>query len=179
VINSSIQFLPGGSVFTKAVSTLVGITLGIGVAQSTPKTELVGFAVLPADTFAAGPGSGQYNNAGEKAPEPRFVSQPVQGFSAVQFSPRTSRGDRDDDAVTFWMMPDNGFGAKYNSPDFLLRIYAVTPSPKTAQGGKGTVTVGKEYISLRDPDRKVPFLIANEIPGSACSRAGTLTWSRL
>ena len=38
---------------------------------------------------------------------------------------------------TFWAMPDNGFGAKGNSADFLLRLYHVTPEWETADGGAG------------------------------------------
>ena len=35
---------------------------------------------------------------------------------------------------TFWAMPDNGFGAKANSADFLLRLYRVRPKWETAGG---------------------------------------------
>jgi glycerophosphoryl diester phosphodiesterase len=74
-------------------------------------TKLIGFSVLPADTFAPGPNAGKDISAnGRTGP---FSGQPVQGFSAVQFA----------DSSTFWFMPDNGFGSKRNSSDFLLRIY--------------------------------------------------------
>jgi hypothetical protein len=111
----------------------------------------VGFARLPADTFAEGPASGQFTSSGGKAAEPRFKSQPVQGFSGIQFAPDGA----------YWVMPDNGFGAKYNSADYLLRLYNVTLEPKTAQGGAGAVTINR-FLSLRDPDKKVPFPITNE-----------------
>jgi glycerophosphoryl diester phosphodiesterase len=122
-------------------------------AQTAPKVELVGFAILPADTFADGPPSGQFDGSGAKADKPRFDKQPVQGFSAVQFGPKEG---------TYWVMGDNGFGGKFNSPDYLLRLYQITPSAKTADGGDGSVKVDKTFIQLRDPDKKVPFLIANE-----------------
>ena len=32
-------------------------------------------------------------------------------------------------------MPDNGFGNKANSADFLIRAYYITPDFKTASGG--------------------------------------------
>ena len=48
-------------------------------------------------------------------------------------------------------MEDNGYGAKANSSDFLLRMYLVTPQFKTAHGGSGSVSVG-DFIQLRDPD---------------------------
>jgi glycerophosphoryl diester phosphodiesterase len=78
---------------------------------------LKGFAALPADTIAPGPQSGKLitGTNGRSIP---FNGQPVQGFSAVQFASDS----------TFWFMPDNGYGAKGNSADFLLRIYQVDPS---------------------------------------------------
>ncbi len=126
--------------------------LSLALAQSMVKTELVGFAMLPADTFNGTVPSGQFTGTGAKLEQPRFAGQPVQGFSGIQFGP--SKG-------SYWMMPDNGYGAKYNSPDFLLRIYQITPSAKTSSGGTGEVKV-ENFIQLRDPDKKIPFLIVNE-----------------
>ncbi|WP_425145883.1 esterase-like activity of phytase family protein [Deinococcus sp.] len=134
---------------TKLLVSALSLSLSLGAfAQA---AELVGYAVLPADTFASGPASGQYGGDGSKAAQPRFSSQPVQGFSAVQFGPDGS----------YIFMPDNGYGTKYNSPDFLLRLYSLTIAPKTAPGGTGSVKVGN-FVQLRDPDKLVPFLIVNE-----------------
>ncbi len=133
----------------KMIGIIGALALTAALAQSV-KTELVGFAVLPADTFAAGPASGQYTNGG-KLEAPRFPSQPVQGFSAIQFG----------DGGSYWVMPDNGFGTKYNSIDALLRLYNVTLEPRTAQGGAGGVKVNR-FIQLSDPNKKVPFFIINE-----------------
>lgn len=58
-------------------------------------------------------------------------------------------------------MPDNGFGSKGNSVDFLLRLYRFTPKWETARGGAGTIDVGR-FLSLRDPDHKIPFAIVND-----------------
>src|ERR687897_3583791 len=55
-------------------------------------------------------------------------------------------------------MPDNGYGAKANSGDFLLRLYRIRPDFKTANGGTGTVAV-LGFLQLRDPDGKVPFAL--------------------
>jgi glycerophosphoryl diester phosphodiesterase len=114
-----------------------------------PDTTLQGFASLPADTFAEGPPAGNGISAnGRTGP---FPGQPVQGFSGVQFA----------DENHFWFLPDNGFGAKNNSADFLLRIYQVDPSLQGAEAaGDGSVTVGN-FIQLRDPDNKIPFEITN------------------
>ena len=130
---------------------LTTLSLSLALSFSAQATELMGYAVLPADTFAEGPTSGQFGGDGSKTAQPRFASQPVQGFSAVQFGKDGS----------YTVMPDNGYGSKYNSPDFLLRLYALTPTFKTAPDKVGSVKVGA-FVQLRDPDKKVPFLIVNE-----------------
>jgi glycerophosphoryl diester phosphodiesterase len=111
---------------------------------------LKGFAFLPADTFASGPPSGKDISAnGRIGP---FPGQPIQGFSSVQFAGQNQ----------FWFMPDNGYGAKTNSSDFLLRIYKVEPSFRGMSSGDGTVKIDQNFIQLADPDQKVPFKITNE-----------------
>src|SRR5215510_13556802 len=97
--------------------------------------ELTAFAVMPANTFAEGPTSGQFAGAGAGGnPLPLLNKQPVQGISAVLAGPT-------DD--TFYVMPDNGFGAKTNSADALLRIYAIKPDFRvwTHRGLRGGGTV--------------------------------------
>lgn len=115
---------------------------------------LVGYAELPAETFAAGPASGAYNGQGLRGAAP-FAGQPVQGFSGVQFGPAGS-GDG-----SFVFLSDNGFGSKANSADYLLRLYRVNLTPRAAPNEQGQVKVG-DFIQLRDPDRRVPWLIVNE-----------------
>jgi hypothetical protein len=113
---------------------------------------LVGRAVLPVETYAPGPPSGAALGPGVvngiTFPLP---SQPVQGFSSV-IDGR--------DPGEYLAMPDNGFGAKGNSADFLIRAYYIRPDFKTARGGSGTVTVG-DYISFRDPNNRIGFPIVN------------------
>jgi glycerophosphoryl diester phosphodiesterase len=92
-------------------------------------TALKGFASLPADTFAPGPPSGKLLTGTNDRTVP-FPSQPVQGFSAVQFA---------DVYGNCWFMPDNGFGTKANSNDFLLRIYNANPSFQ-GLGGDGKLS---------------------------------------
>nr|WP_272819432.1 glycerophosphodiester phosphodiesterase family protein [Scytonema hofmannii] len=111
---------------------------------------LKGFAVLSADTFAEGPQSGKFLTSTNGRTIP-FPGQPVQGFSGVQFA----------DQNTFWFLTDNGFGAKNNSADYLLRIYRLDPSFQGIEGGDGSVKV-LNYIQLSDPDNRVPFKIVNE-----------------
>ncbi len=132
---------------------LLSLTFGMpAFGQENDQAELVGYAVLPADTFAEGPVSGQFQGDGSKLPAPRFPAQPVQGFSGVQFGPTCG---------SYWTLSDNGYGTKYNSIDYLLRLYQVTPMWTTVDGGTGKVTVD-DYIELRDPAGLVPFFITRE-----------------
>jgi len=118
---------------------------GSAVAPERPSLEAR--ALLPANTFAPGPASGQFIGAGPfNGVSVPFASQPVQGFSAVLPA----------EPGSYWVMEDNGYGAKANSADFLLRMYHLTPDFRTARGGEGSVAVG-DFIQLRDPDGKVPF----------------------
>lgn len=110
---------------------------------------LKGFASLPADTFAEGPDSGKdISGNGRTGP---FSGQPVQGFSAVQFASPNS----------FWFMPDNGFGRKENSSDFLLRVYELQPNFRSGGTGDGAVQI-LNTLQLSDPDQKIPFSIVNQ-----------------
>ncbi|WP_407674264.1 esterase-like activity of phytase family protein [Nodularia harveyana] len=110
---------------------------------------MIGFASLPADTFAEGPDSGNgISGNGRTGP---FNGQPVQGFSGVQFA----------DDNSFYFLSDNGYGSKSNSADYLLRIYHVDPNFKGTENGDGSVDV-LGFIQLSDPDNKVPFSIVNE-----------------
>jgi hypothetical protein len=137
-----------------AMTALIGALLTIPRAAAAPEREAIleGRAVLPAQTFAPGPPSGTLLGStpinGVTVP---FASQPVQGVSAV-----LDAGGGD-----YWIMEDNGYGAKNNSADFLLRLYRVHPDFETARGGSGTVAVGA-FIQLRDPDHRVPFAIVHE-----------------
>jgi hypothetical protein len=115
--------------------------------------RLAGRAILPVATYAPGPPSGAgLVPAGETTvvingvqfPTP---SQPVEGFSGI-VDGRTP-GE-------FLAMPDNGFGGKGNSRDFLIRAYYITPDFKDDRGGSGTVSVG-EFIQFADPDGVIGF----------------------
>jgi glycerophosphoryl diester phosphodiesterase len=111
--------------------------------------ELIGFASLPADTFGAGPDSGNgISGNGRTGP---FPGQPIQGFSGVQFADDTS----------FYFLSDNGYGNKQNSADYLLRIYQVDPKFTGTENGDGSVNI-LDFIQLADPDHKIPFKIVNE-----------------
>ena len=148
-------------------NTVVGLLLGslsVGVV-STPASavELFGRAVLPADTFAPGPTSGQYTTPANGRIPPYINQQPVQGFSAVLKGALPG---------TFLVMPDNGFGTKGNSADFVLRLYGVRPDFRTVTGGSGQVYPinlqtgailpsfsAQSFISLNDSANRANFPI--------------------
>ena len=126
---------------------------------------LVGYAMMPADTFADGPTSGQFVSSANGRTLPLVGKQPVQGFSAVLAGRQPG---------VYYVMPDNGFGTKANSPDALLGLWAVRPDWRTWDGsaviGAGTVTpvqrrTGEALeafsrdnsIRLKDPDHLLGF----------------------
>src|SRR5262245_16531821 len=175
------------------VTTTAVSAMGSGLGGVAFANELTAFAVMPANTFAEGPTSGQFAGAGAGGNAlPLVNKQPVQGFSAVLHGPT-------DDS--FYVMPDNGFGAKDNSADALLRVYAVRPNFRTWNGsavtGSGTVSPAdfhsghalpafteESFIGLADPRGKLGFEIvaamtfypngARNIPVDPTIQAGRL-----
>jgi hypothetical protein len=157
-----------------AARRLVALACALAATGVHAANTLTGFALLPANTFAPGPTSGQLTTPSNGITPPYVDQQPVQGFSAVLNGPV---------AGSYYVMPDNGFGNIANSPDTLLRMYAVAPQWRTATGGSGTVTPlnyltgvpqagfnGSTFIQLRDPDRHLGFpLVADRTnyPGSS------------
>ena len=87
-----------------------------GGPQHVVQPTLVARATLSADFLAPGPPSGALATPANGRQGP-FAGQVIPGFSGM-----VDAGDG-----TFWALPDNGFGTKANSADFLLRLYRVTP----------------------------------------------------
>lgn len=117
------------------------------------EATLTGRASVPATAYQPGPPSGAATTPANGVTPP-YPGQPIPGFSAVlPYRPGDRSGRR------LLAMPDNGFGAKTNSADFLLRIYDIGPDYRTGtRRGSGTVRING-FVGLRDPDRKVPFPI--------------------
>ena len=144
-------------VCTALAATMLPATSGaLGSSSPTSSSQrdpvLVGRVVLPASTIAGPPVSGQFVPPGTvNGITFPLTGQPVAGFSAIV------KGRR---AGEYLAMPDNGFGAKTNSMDFLIRAYYIRPRFKTAHGGSGTVKVG-DFISFRDPHHRIGFPIVN------------------
>jgi hypothetical protein len=129
------------------------LTLGLaGASGRAEAQELVGFAKLPADSFTPGPTSGQFITAANGRTPPFLHAQPVQGVSSVL---RACDGG-------FLAMQDNGFGAKANSADALLRFYQIDPDVHTKSGGSGGIEL-RSVFTLRDPNRKINFPIVADM----------------
>lgn len=134
-------------------ATIPGAALAAAPGDRAAEPRLVARSVLPADTFAEGPPSGSAIGPGPiNGRTPPFPSQPVQGFSALIGSGR---------AGVYLALADNGYGAKANSADFLLRAYRIRPRWERAGGGPGTVEV-LGFVQFRDPDHRVAWPIVNQ-----------------
>ena len=139
------------------------------LAQQEFPARLAGHALLPAATFIQPPAdapadlqvSGKFTGParvdaigtimGRSAGRPTglslpFRGQPAQGHSGIR---RMADG-------TFWVLTDNGFGSKANSPDSMLYL-----NRYRIDWQKGSFE-RLETVFLSDPDKKVPFRIANE-----------------
>ncbi len=162
---SSSSFLTLSTAIALA-STLVALPLQ---AQTAFPATLAGHAVMPARSFITAPkdasddlkNSGKFTTGkrvgaigtveGMSAGRPTGVSlpfkgQPLQGHSGIKKMPDGS----------FWILTDNGFGSKVNSPDAMLYLNRYAIDFKA--GGMKKL----ETIFLHDPDKKVPFRIVHE-----------------
>lgn len=111
---------------------------------------LAGRATLSADYLAEGPPSGAAASPGNGRQGP-WDGQVIPGFSAMV----------DNHDGTFWAQPDNGFGAKGNSADFLLRNYLVRPQWNTGSKGSGAIKV-LDFVEYNDRNDVLDFDIVNE-----------------
>ena len=75
-----------------------------------------------------------------------FIGQPLQGFSGFAM-------ERADDGSVY-VLTDNGFGSKANSPDTMLFFSRMVADFET-----GRIDI-KETVFLHDPDFKVPFRLS-------------------
>jgi hypothetical protein len=130
---------------------------------------LAGHAILPARTFIDPPAdaspdlrlSGRFVGParvdapetvmGRSAGRPTglstpFRGQPIQGHSGIR---RMADG-------TFWILTDNGFGSRLNSPDAMLHMSQYRINWADGQFER------LRTVFFRDPNRRVPFRIAYE-----------------
>lgn len=131
-------------------------------AQKEFTATLAGHVTLPPETFIDAPAdlkvSGKYTTGkrieaigsvmGKSFEHPTGVSlpfkgQPIQGHSGIKVMPDG----------TYWIITDNGFGSKANSPESMLYLnrYRIDWAANSWQRA--------ETIFLHDPDKKVPFRV--------------------
>jgi hypothetical protein len=137
---------------TCASAFVIGGAAATAERSSGGHVSLAGRAVLPVNTYTdGGPTSGNAFSGVRNGIMFPLRSQPVQGFSSIIDGRRPGE---------YLAMPDNGFGRKDNSADFLIRAYFIRPDFKSKHGGSGTVAVG-DFVSFRDPDNLMGFDIVN------------------
>ena len=147
------KFIGAAAAVTAVVAMpMAGSASGNGGHDREP--QLLGRAVLPAITIAPGPQSGAAATDANGVDFPIEEGQIVEGFSGVV---------EGDTPGQFLAMADNGFGAKTNSADFLLRAYVLEPEFRTAEGGSGDIVV-RDWIQFRDPYEKIDFPISERGP---------------
>jgi hypothetical protein len=138
-------------------------------AQNEFPATLSGHALIPAQTYIPAPNdapedlkvSGKFTTGsrvetigsveGKSANRPTGVSvpfrgQPIQGHSGIK---RMSDG-------SYWVLTDNGFGSKANSPDSMLYLNRYNVNWQSGALNR------LQTIFLHDPDKKVPFRIVHE-----------------
>ena len=149
--------LATAAVAATAASLLISAPAAASGNQTTPTSKmhafeptLVAWAELSADFLAEGPASGAQATPANGR-QGLWDGQVIPGFSAV-----IDNGDG-----TFWAQPDNGFGSKGNSADFLLRNYLVRPAWQTANGGSGEIAI-ERFISYNDRNGVLDFPIVND-----------------
>ncbi|MGY2051004.1 esterase-like activity of phytase family protein [Methylobacterium sp. JK268] len=153
----------------KAIALILGLASAARAEPQAFPALLAGHAILPAQSFIEAPAdaprdltvAGKFTTGrrvdaagtveglsmgrptGVKLP---FRGQPLQGHSGIR---RMADG-------TYWVLTDNGYGSKANSPDAMLYL-----NRYRIDFDQGSVA-RLETIFLSDPDRRVPFRIANE-----------------
>ena len=154
---------------SSSIALAAALACGHASAQTAYPATLAGHAVLPAQSFVAAPrdasadlqASGKFTSGkrvealgtveglsagrgtGVSVP---FKGQPLQGHSGIK---------KMDDG-SFWILTDNGAGAKANSPDFMLYLNHYKVDFKSGKFNR------LNTIFLHDPDKKVPFRIVHE-----------------
>ncbi|EJF7710874.1 esterase-like activity of phytase family protein [Providencia rettgeri] len=140
-----------------------------GFAQQEVPATLAGHSILPVNSTVATPEnapsdmqvSGKFTTGarvdslgkveGKSADRPTGMhipikGQPRQGHSGIK---RMADG-------TYWVLTDNGFGNKVNSPDSMLYVTQYDIDFKTGN------TTPLKTVFFHDPDKIIPFHITNE-----------------
>lgn len=150
------------------LASLISFSLS-GFAQQEVPATLAGHSILPVDSTVPAPQnapsdlqvSGKFTTGtrvdtlgkveGKSADRPTgkhipIKGQPLQGHSGIK-----CMADG-----TYWVLTDNGFGNKVNSPDSMLYV---TQYDIDFKSGK---TTPLKTVFFHDPDKIIPFHIINE-----------------
>lgn len=105
-------------------------------AGELPKSQLIGWAALDHSARTPGPTTGHFIATGP------YEDQPIPGWSGLL---------RNEDG-SYLAMPDNGYGSKANSADYVLGFYNVTPSFKKKKDGTTTPggVVNNSFTAFND-----------------------------
>jgi len=126
---------------TFLVLTLLFLMSGCSDKPETgPQTQLVGRAILPADTIIPGPVVGRVLDPEINGRRLPFDGVPVQGFSSII-------KDGDDQ---FLLLQDNGFGTLANSPDVPLQWFHMWVSLKDSPDSQSNVAL-ENVTFITDP----------------------------
>jgi hypothetical protein len=139
------------------------------LAQQAFPATLAGHATMPAASFIPAPKdapadlqvSGKFTTGtrveklgsveGQSAGRPTGISVPYKGQAAQGHSGIKRMADG-----SFWILTDNGFGAKANSPDAMLFLNHYNVDFKSGAFKR------LHTVFLHDSDKKVPFRIVHE-----------------
>ncbi|WP_273803776.1 esterase-like activity of phytase family protein [Providencia rettgeri] len=150
------------------LASLISFSLS-GFAQQEVPATLAGHSILPVDSTVPAPQnapsdlqvSGKFTTGtrvdtlgkveGKSADRPTgkhipIKGQPLQGHSGIK---RMADG-------TYWVLTDNGFGNKVNSPDSMLYVTQYNIDFKSGK------TTPLKTVFFHDPDKIIPFHIINE-----------------
>lgn len=152
-----------------ALTLALSVVSNLAIAQVEVPAVLAGHAVLPAASAIAAPDDApaDLRNAGKYTSKQRveklgsvmgksadretgialpIEGQPLQGHSGIQVMKDGS----------MWILTDNGFGSKANSPDAMLYLNQYHIDWDSGKFER------RNTVFLSDPDKKVPFRIVHE-----------------
>lgn len=128
--------------FTSAFISSLVATCTYTSAEDKISNKLIGWVALDHSERWSGPTSGNFIKTGNGVTPPFYLKQPIPGWSGLL---------KNDDG-SYTAMPDNGYGAKGNSADFVLGFYNITPYFKRSSdhtNNPGNV-VNNRFVAFND-----------------------------
>jgi len=121
------------------------IASSTGVAHAEVPHQLTGWASLPSTARTPGPTSGQFISPILGVVPPFAGEQPIPGWSGLIANADGS----------FTALPDNGFGSKGNSADYVIGFYNASIAFKTVSDGTSTPgsIVNNSFTAFNDKNR--------------------------